>query len=151
MCFFFSSKELNLTSPWKHILWYSLEVPQWGTSNEYQNALWEKKISYYPSYMEPWSICNCTDLDWQLSKDFLRLIRLNTHNMFSWRNKSKNYVDNHSYLELCELPLLLLIALTEKKFNIPVSCSCDYGSAVMNVRMFQDVKHYPLSISDKDL
>ena len=60
-------------------------------------------------------------------------------------------MDNHSYLELCELPLLLLIALTEKKVNIPVSCSCDYGSAVMNVRMFQDVKHYPLSISDKDL
>ena len=26
-----------LISQWKHILWYSLEVPQWGASNEYHN------------------------------------------------------------------------------------------------------------------
>ena len=35
--------DIVLISPWKHILWYSLEAPKWGTSNEYQQHIFSNR------------------------------------------------------------------------------------------------------------
>ena len=49
--FLFSTKKNNI-SPWKHMLWYSLEAPQRGASNKYHNVCfqWEirKQFTWYP-------------------------------------------------------------------------------------------------------
>ena len=57
----------------KHMLWYSLEVPHWGTSNEYPQHMfsWRNKKNvfffvffflYIPSYLELCTIWKCSRL-----------------------------------------------------------------------------------------
>ena len=41
-----------LISPWKHMVWFSLEAPPWGTSNDYPQHMFswrnKKKITWIP-------------------------------------------------------------------------------------------------------
>ena len=57
--FFFQPKstDIFLISPQKHMLWYSLEVPHWGTSNEYPQHmfLWRNKKNIFLIPPQIWS------------------------------------------------------------------------------------------------
>ena len=55
------STDVFLISPQKHMLWYSLEVPNWGTSNEYPQHMfsWRNKKNIYVATPIIWSYVEC--------------------------------------------------------------------------------------------
>ena len=57
---FFQPKNIDvfLISPQKHMLWYSLEVPHWGISNEYPQYMFLWRNIFFPdttSHLELWA------------------------------------------------------------------------------------------------
>ena len=92
---------ISLISPWKHLLWCSLEAPHWGASNEYSQHMfsWRNKKKYYvmtpPPLLSnqtvngqwrPWS-------DWTNAHVYLGLV---THNGDVLGYKQTDKQEDHS-------------------------------------------------------
>ena len=90
-------RNIFLISPWKHMLWYSLEVPCWGTSNEYTQHMfsWRNK-KRYSLEVPRWGTSNHE----YTQHMFSRRNKKNINNVKSKKKKKKKYTHKKK-LEMC--------------------------------------------------
>ena len=97
-------KILFVISHWKHMLWYSLEVPLWATSNEYHNICFCREIRKMSIFFG-WEKCLIGSCIYYCRKRLQLHIRKKQLNVQKkclavWQSHFKTKVDEQRALQL---------------------------------------------------